>query len=385
MATRGSTIQIVCATSLAGGEEAFETLGSVRMVPEAEITRQVIRDADVLVTRSKVKVNDSLLADSRLTFYGTATAGYDHVHVEALERRGITWSQAPGSNANSVVEYVLACLSSLGLQKNIGWKGKTIGIMGAGQVGSRLQKSAAALGLNVRLNDPPLHEQTGDAQYLSRDEVIQQSDVVSLHVPLTDEGLHATRAMVDSGFFSSMRNGAVFINASRGEVVNENDLVRAVHDQKFSGVVLDVFDHEPDINPDMLDAANLASPHIAGYSLDGRLKGTEMIYLAACKKLGIAPRWKIPPVAHPLTIQAPPPDTDERTLFRIILAAYDPREDDRRLREIPDGMSMGSHFQKLRKLYPERREFRHYAVEGVVSKPVAEALTKLGFIVQTPR
>lgn len=385
MATNGPTIQIVCATSLAGGAEAFETIGSVRMVPESEITREVIHDADVLVTRSKVKINDRLLADSRLSFYGTATAGFDHVDVRALERRGIAWSQAPGSNANSVVEYVLACLSWLGLHKNISWRGKTLGIIGAGQVGSRLQKAAAALGLNVLLNDPPLREQTGDSKYISLDDVIRQADVISLHVPLSDDGPQATRTMVNSTFFSYMRTGAVFINASRGEVVKENDLIRAAHDRKFSAVVLDVFDHEPDIDPDVLDLASLASPHIAGYSLDGRLKGTEMVYLAACKKLGIEPRWKIPPVTTPLIIRAPPPDTDERTLFRIILGAYDPREDDRRLREVPDGVSMGSHFQKLRKLYPERREFRHYGVEGLVSKPVADALTNLGFNIQSPR
>lgn len=377
-------VRIVCATSLAGGKEAFETIGSVRMVPESEINRAAIRDTDVLVTRSKVNINDELLADSRLRFYGTATAGFDHVNVPALERRGIAWSQAPGSNANSVAEYVIAALCWLGLRHSFSWKDKTLGIVGAGQVGSRLQQVAEAMGMRVLLNDPPLREQTGDAKYRPLDDVIRHADVVSLHVPLSDDNPHATRGMVDAAFFSVMQTGSVFINASRGEVVREADLKQAAREHKFSAVVLDVFDHEPEIDEETLDLATLASPHVAGYSLDGRLKGTEMVYRAACRSLGLEPRWKIPDVETPTVITAPENESNEHTLFRVILAAFNPEDDDRRLRELPEGVGMGRHFQRLRSGYPERREFRHFAVKGRMSKLVSDTLSKLGFIIQPP-
>jgi erythronate-4-phosphate dehydrogenase len=376
------TWKVVCATSVAGGAEAFARLGRVELVPEAEINASVIRGAQALITRSKVRVNEALLEGSSLQFYGTATAGTDHVDIAALERRGITWSEAAGSNANSVAEYVLCALAHLGLSRGLVWRGRTLGVVGAGHVGSRLAELAPALGLRVLLNDPPLRDRTGLPHYRPLTEVLAESDIVSLHVPLTDDGPYPTRGMADSVFFASMKPGAVFINASRGEVVVEQALRLASAHGAFAALVLDVFDHEPDIDLAILNIADLASPHIAGYSLDGRLKGTELVYRAACLRLGIDPVWQ-PPAAVRLTTLAPPAGVVGDILVQhCLLLAYHPLRDDERLRALPIGQPMRTHFQGLRQSYPERREFPHFRVDAGRCDPVATAsLRRLGFAV----
>ncbi len=370
---------IVCATSVAGGEEAFSSLGRVVMLPEASIDASAIRGAHVLITRSKVKVNEALLEGSSLRFYGTATAGTDHVDMGALERRGIAWSEAAGSNANSVAEYVLCALAHLAESRGLVWRGKSLGIIGAGHVGSRLAMLAGQLGMRVLMNDPPLRDLTGDARYRPRSEVIHDADILSLHVPLTDGGAYPTRGLVDGRFFRDMKPGAVFINASRGEVVVEADFLRAAEDGRFSSVVLDVFNREPDIDPAMLARADLATPHIAGYSLDGRLKGTEMVYRAACRHLGVKEVWS-PPAIQPTRLDVPSGRQGDAFIQAALLAAYHPMRDDRMLRHLPEQVSMRNHFQQLRQHYPERFEFPHYAIPADrCDGDTAGALRHLGF------
>jgi len=373
-------LKIVCATSVTGGLPAFSTLGQTVMIPEAEITPLAIRDADVLVTRSKVKINESFLTHSHLSFYGTATAGFDHVDISALQKRNIAWSQAPGCNANSVAEYVIAALSWIGVRSQVDWTGKTIGIIGAGHVGSRLAEVAGIFGLNVILNDPPLRDATGDKRYRNLDEVLEKADIVSLHVPLVHDGRHPTIGMADQAFFAAMKPGSIFINASRGEVVVESDLREAADHGVFFAVVLDVFDHEPDINISTLKVATLATPHIAGYSLDGRLKGTEIVYQAACRHFGVNPTWQPPPISEPTMLGAMPAQPDRRTLYEIILSAYNPGDDDHRLRSLPVGSRMHKHFQELRQNYAERGEFFRFAVSNANgASDTADRLNKLGF------
>lgn len=367
-------LSIVCATSLAGGRDAFSTLGAVTLLPEGEITNEVIRNADVLATRSKTRINDALLEGSSIQFYGTATAGTDHMDLAALKRRGIAWSAAPGSNANSVAEYVIAALARVGRERGIDWAGKTMAIVGVGHVGSRLAALAPVLGLKVRLNDPPRRDASDDPALEPLGDVIATADVVTLHVPLTDDGPYPTRGMVDENFLRAMKPGAVFINAARGEVVREPALLEAARAGRFSAVVLDVFDHEPDLAPAMLAIATIATPHIAGYSLDGRLLGTAMIYRAACRHFGREPVWRIPFEAQPQVIEA-------GRAVDAILSAYDPRRDDEALRACPAGIAPGKHFNQLRKQYPERREFKNFRIAARAPMPDNDrrALRRLGF------
>ena len=362
------------------GLDAFSTLGNTIMVPEAEINAGVVRNADILITRSKVNINDALLDGSRVTFYGTATAGTDHVDAAALERRGIAWAEAAGSNANSVAEYILASLSHLALNHQVDWTGKTMGIIGAGHVGSRLAELAEPFGLKVILNDPPLFDATGIAHYQKLDYLLAHSDIVSLHVPLTNSGAYPTAGMADHAFFAMMKPGAVFINASRGEVVVESALQHAADKRAFLAIVLDVFAHEPDIQIDTLKIAAIGTPHIAGYSYDGRVKGTAMVYQAACRHLGVKPAWKAPLATSTVVLGAIPKQPAPHHLYEFIESAYSPAADDQRLRSLPVGMPMRKHFQKLRQEYPERREFQAYTLTtGDPGSTFATRVKKLGF------
>lgn len=363
---------IVCATSLAGGAEAFATLGDVTMLPESAIDARVLRGADLLITRSKVRVDDALLDGTSLRFYATATAGTDHMDLASLARHGVAWAAAPGSNAGSVAEHVIATLAWLGQRNGKDWAGKTLAVIGCGHVGSRLAKLAHALGMSVRLNDPPLQEKTGRPDLEGRRDVLANADVVTLHTPLTLDGPWPTRGMVDETFLGEMKSGAVLINTARGEIIDEATVVEAVNTNFLSALVLDVFPDEPDISPALLNATTLATPHLAGYALDARLRGTAMVYEAACRHLGVTPTW------------TPPADTAREilpsdTLYRLILAACDPGQDDRRLRESPaDGESMRKHFQRVRQTSRERREFAHYAIRDA-TPGVASTALQLGF------
>jgi len=379
-----SRLSVICASSLAGGEAAFSTLGDVTVLPESAIDAASIRGASILATRSKVKVNDRLLAGSAIAFYGTATAGTDHVDAAALESRGIAWASAPGSNANSVAEYIIASLARIGIDRGISWRGKTIGIIGAGHVGSRLHRLARVLGMQVTLHDPPLFEKTGDPAYRTLAEILPVADVISLHVPLTDEGPYATRGMAGRPFFSMMKRGAIFMNASRGEVVHEPDLLAAARTGAFDAVVLDVFHHEPDINPDVLGVATLASPHIAGYSLDARLNGTAMIYRAACDHFGVGPAWHIPRNDHPAGIKLESSGHVDEMVYHAVLKAYDPAVDDRQLRGMAGHGSIGRHFQHMRLHYAERREFANFQILASADTPARaiEMLAALGFMIK---
>ncbi len=378
-------MKIVCATSVTLGREAFSTIGDVVWIPEREITREVVRDADLLITRSKVKVDAALLDGSRVSFVATATAGIDHFDVDFLNQHPIAWTSAPGCNANSVAEWFAAALLHLHSARGEPPAGKTLGIIGVGHVGSRVAALAPALGLRVLLNDPPRAAAEPGSMWMERDALLAQSDIVTLHVPLTEIGPYATRAMVDCRFLSAMKPGAIFINASRGEVVDEDCLRLALDQRWIAHALLDVFAREPDVDPRVANAAFLVTPHIAGYSYEGRVRGTEMCYRAACGFLEVEPRWT-PPAAPPDPARIldldPRGRTDMEALANVVSRAYDIAADDRALRAGlgADAAARRAHFQSLRANYPDRREFPAYSVRLAASDPALESkLTRLGF------
>lgn len=381
-------MKIVCATSVTFGREAFSTLGEVVSVPERDIDAAVVRDADLLIVRSKVEVNARLLEGSNVSFVATATSGYDHFDVDYLETHRIAWFVATGCNANSVAEWVVAALLHLHRETDEPLEGRKIGIVGVGNIGTRVAALAPALGLTPLLNDPPRAIAEPGPHWISRERLLSESDIVTLHVPLTDTGPYATRKMVDCRFLSAMKPGAVFINSSRGEVVDEDSLLLAL-DQRWVGhAMLDVFATEPDVDPRVAGAAFLVTPHIAGYSYEGRVRGTELCYLAACQFLETQPRWSPPP-----TLSAPARriDLDARgrslleALAEVVLQAYDISADDRALRRGLAGPAAAriGHFQSLRAAYPERREFSAYIARVRNASPeLMERLEALGFRVE---
>jgi len=297
----------------------------------------------------------------------------------------IGFASAPGSNANSAAEYVIAALLSVAKKPKIQLAGKSIGIVGAGNVGSRVAKKCAALGMKVLLNDPPLQRETGDAKYLPLEELFE-CDFVTLHTPLTFEGIDKTFHLADEKFFKSVKKECIFINTSRGGVVETGALKGAIKKGKLGAIILDVWENEPNIDTELLGMVDIGTPHIAGYSLDGKVAGMIMIYKAVCEHFGIEAEFDtksfLPEPAVP-KLETNSQSIGEQDLLRATVEKiYNIEEDDSNLRWVlgrPQGRR-GMFFDDLRKDYRVRREFQNTRI--VLEKPcksLAEKLAGIGF------
>jgi len=373
--------------------ECFSSIGEVTTVSGREITSSVIRDADILLVRSITRVDSGLLSGSKVRFLATATIGFDHIDTDYLSRNNIGFASAPGSNANSAAEYVIAALLEIGQKHNINLEGKSIGIIGVGNVGGRVAKKCAALGMEVYLNDPPLQKQTGDSKYLPIED-LYDCDFITLHTPLTFDGVDKTFHLADENFFKSLKQGCVFLNTSRGGVVDSGSLKKTVKSDKLKAVVLDVWENEPNIATELLDMVDIGTPHIAGYSLDGKVAGMIMIYKATCEYFGIEAKFNIEdflpePSVPEIKIVLwtphgePTGSSEQEALLSAVRKIYDIREDDTQLRRILDEPkeTKGQFFDGLRKNYSIRREFQN---TNIVVKDkdssLAQKLKGIGFL-----
>jgi len=344
-------------------ESFFTDIGEIRRVAGRHMTADDVRDADVLLVRSVTPVGPELLEGSRVRFVGTATIGTDHVDVDWLKEQGIGFSAAPGCNANSVVEYVLSVLSLHAERCGLADGNElSVGIVGVGNVGGCLARRLQRLGFKVLLCDPPRAEAEGaeGPEFASLEEVLK-CDVISLHTPLTREGSHPTYHMLDESRLSQLISNQLLINSGRGEVIDNQALKARLTQDNAPSVALDVWENEPGIDPELVDAVWLATPHIAGYSLEGKVRGTEMIYQALSHYLGLPVRKKAgqylpePPLSK-LTFTA---TADEQKALRTALrVCYDPRTDDVKLRLAMRGNAdeRAEAFDALRRDYPVRRE-----------------------------
>ena len=357
---------------------AFDTLGDVRLLPGRAMTSAAVRDAELLLVRSVTGVDRALLDGSRVRFVGTATIGTDHVDADYLAEAGIRFAAAPGSNANSVAEYVIAAL--LVVAGRLRWKLSdcSIGVIGVGNVGARVARKTRALGMHVVLNDPPLHDATGDPKYRPLEELFG-CDFITLHVPLERSGAYPTYHMADADFLNRLRPDAVILNTSRGAVVDDAALLSPSARRRLAAVVLDVWEGEPGINVELLRRAAVGTPHIAGYSLDGKANGTEMIYRAACEFIGVAPSWipasHLPPPPSPVIEVSAEKRWEEDVLREVVLRAYPIERDAAALRATCDlpPERRGTAFDRLRKEYPVRREFQNFAVRQTPRTARAQA------------
>ncbi len=345
--------------------EFFSRLGDVTRLPGRSLTPDDVRDADALIVRSVTRVNESLLAGSKVKFVGTCTIGVDHLDQAYLEANNIGWSSAPGCNANSVVEYVYAALAYL----NINWLQVTFGIIGCGNVGGLLHKRLKAQGVKVRCYDPNITP-AQNPDLTSLDEVLS-CDVISMHTPLVMDGLHPSFHLLSHKELNQLKPGAVLINAGRGAVIDNQALLEVLQVRTDLRVVLDVWEPEPDISLELLDKVLLGSPHIAGYSYDGKLNGTEIVYHALCKHIGTQPQASLAELVAPLANNQLRVDDETKSAFEIaqslIQQVYDIVADDARLRDtarkaLAGGINFGEGFDDLRKHYPKRREFHNYQV-----------------------
>jgi erythronate-4-phosphate dehydrogenase len=371
--------------------QAFEKIGKVTALGSREITKDTVRDADILIVRSETKVDCDLLEGSRVKFVGTVTIGKDHVDEEYLAKNGITFVSAPGSNSNSVSEYVTGALLEIAYIKGFSLRDKTIGIIGVGNVGSKVWRKAEALGLRVLLNDPPLERQGSGYPLHSLDEVME-ADILTLHVPLTRSGPDATYHLFDEKRIRSMNHGAILFNTSRGAVVETESLQSALRNRHLEAAVLDVWEGEPNISASLLELVMLGSPHIAGYSLDGKVNALQMNYDAVCRFLSLPfnrdMKTLVPDPALPDIKIGMMKLSCEHLLRDIVKECYDICLDDRSLRSlasVPD-TDRGEYFQKLRAGYRIRREFFNFSVSMVTkaneAREVADVLRLLGFKVK---
>ena len=341
-------------------DEFFAGFGEVRRLPGRSIDATAVADADLLLVRSVTQVNRMLLEGSAVKFVGTCTIGTDHLDLDYFQQAGITWASAPGCNARGVVDYVLGSLLVLAEQQGVDLASRTYGVIGAGQVGSRLLKVLRGLGWRVLVCDPPRQAAEG-GDFVSVQQVLEQCDVISLHTPLERIGEHATHHLFDAARLAALTPGSWLINASRGAVVDNQALLALLPQRSDLQVVLDVWEGEPLVDVDLAALCRIATPHIAGYSLDGKLRGTAQIYQALCQHLGVAPSVELEqlmPAAwlSELTIDACA--NPAWALASICRAVYDPRRDDADFRRSlqGDAATRRAAFDGLRKHYPMRRE-----------------------------
>ncbi|MBH3365468.1 4-phosphoerythronate dehydrogenase PdxB [Pseudomonas fulva] len=361
----------------------FQGFGEIRRYPGRSLDAASVREADILLVRSVTKVDRHLLEGSRVQFVGTCTIGTDHLDLDYFDQVGIRWSSAPGCNARGVVDYVLGSLLTLADLEGASLPERVYGVVGAGQVGGRLVSVLRALGWKVMVCDP-LRQAAEGGDYVELDTLLQACDVISLHTPLERGGQYPTWHLLGPAELAKLRPGAWLINASRGAVV-DNGALRALLQQRDDlHAVLDVWEGEPQVDLQLADLCTVATPHIAGYSLDGRQRGTAQIYRALCQHLGVneviqlADLLPRPPVAQ-IELDA---EVDlQWALAMLCRAVYDPRRDDADFRRSlsEDVQHQRAAFDALRKHYPPRREIEGLSVRIRGSSPeLARLIDALG-------
>jgi len=355
-------MKVICDSDIPFLKGALEPHCEVVYARGSEISRDMVKDADALVIRTRTKCDANLLEGSKVRFIATATIGYDHIDTRWCESHGITWTNAPGCNSWSVQQYIGSLLVTLSRQLGFSFREKTLGVVGVGNVGSKVARLAALLGFRVLLCDPPRARREGSGPFVSIDEIIGRSDIITLHVPLIRDGEDATFHMFDSTRLSAMNPDQILINSSRGEVVDGDALKAALSGKKIRAAALDVWENEPRIDSGLLSLLFTGTPHIAGYSVDGKATGTTMSVQALGKFFDLPCRdWEVTQVPQSLQPSEFSIDTigksPQEVLADAILHTYDIKADDAALRA-----DIAS-FEKQRSNYPVRREFPAFSVK----------------------
>lgn len=347
-------MKIVADENLAFTDYFFSEFGEISHKAGRTLSHVDVKDADALLVRSVTQVNDALIQNTQIKFVGSATIGTDHLDISAIEKQGIEWSNAAGCNAQAVAEYVITALLNLKPELLEAGASFTLGIVGLGNVGSRLAYMAQLLGWNILACDPFVEQH--QIQQVDFTRLLKHADAISIHVPLTKSGAHPTYHLINAHAFADMKPETILINSARGAVIEEAALIKDIQ-QTQRQVVLDVFEHEPVISAELLDLITLVTPHIAGYSLEGKARGTQMVYDAFCRRFDqIADKQfetQLPECEQFFKGQ------DVQDVLRLRLdQIYDIARDDQNLRAcLKDGKVDQQAFDALRKSYPLRREW----------------------------
>ena len=379
--------QIVVDQHIPFATELFSEIGEVHSVPGHKIDNSAVKNANAIIVRSITSVGEQLLRGSKVRFVGTATAGTDHLDTDFLSAADISWASAPGANARSVVEYVMAAISVIAIKRSTTWRDRTLGIVGCGHVGELLSQAAERLGMTVLRNDPPRAGQGGETEFVSLEFLMSHSDIVSVHVPLIRNGAHPTYHLIAEKELSFLKHGSWLIQSSRGSTCDESALIRARRAGVLQALVLDVFENEPLPFQESIVVADIATGHIAGYSVDAKRQGVEMVRTSLCSALGIDvkdstssqhphPResqgMESHLIAEPQNLQGQSTGpSDLAWLDKVVRQMIDIRQDDERFREVMGcnrsreeaslfDTERKAAFHAYRASYPPRRAFSNY-------------------------
>ena len=353
----------------------FEPYAQVTYLPGAAIAQADLKNTDALIIRTRTKCNAKLLSGTGVRIIASATIGMDHVDTLECEKLGIRCVNAPGCNAASVAQYMVSTLTADSSETGRPLAGRTLGIVGAGHVGKKVAAAASVLGMRVLLNDPPRARAEGPAGFVSLDRILAESDYITMHTPLNRDYPDCTYHLADETFFLKAARKPFFINASRGPVTDQHALKGALITGRIRGAALDVWEDEPDISRELLDMVKIATPHIAGYSADGKAMGTAMSVRAVAKFFGINSLADFFPEGVPAPDPAVLTVSEDHPVESAILSVYDVRKDDAALRNAPES------FESLRAHYPVRREFPAYRIGNAdrLCSSVRATLRALGF------
>jgi erythronate-4-phosphate dehydrogenase len=360
----GDKIKIITDNKIPFLKGVLEPHADIQYLNPPDITHNSIKDADALIIRTRTNCNSELLEGTNVKFIATATIGYDHIDTEYCKDKNIKWVNAPGCNSSSVMQYIASALLTIGCKKNLNLPDLTIGVVGVGNVGSKVAKLAKIIGMNVLLNDPPRAQKEGNEGFVNLEELISESDIVTFHVPLIKSGEDKTYHMADENFFSKFRNDKIIINTSRGPVVETEALKKAINKKNVEAAVLDVWENEPDIDKELLEMIDIATPHIAGYSADGKANGTSVCVrkIASFFNFKIDKDWypnELPFPKNPNEILINCENKSNQEIFyKAIRSSYEIIRDDEILRNSIET------FEKQRGNYPIRREFPFYKIKA---------------------
>ncbi|MDP5145854.1 4-phosphoerythronate dehydrogenase [Shewanella sp. ULN5] len=359
-------MKIVADENMPYVEELFAEFGQIEFVNGRTLTAEQVKDADVLLVRSVTKVNQALIDQAtKLIFVGSATIGTDHIDVDYLQQRGIEFSNAPGCNATAVGEFAFIALLELAKRLGTQLKGKIVGIVGAGNTGTAAAKCFEAYGLQVLLCDP-IKQAEGDSRlFVALDELIAKADVVSLHVPITKVGPHKTWYLFDEARLNTLKPNTWLINCCRGEVIDNHALIKMKQARNDIKVILDVWEGEPNPIADLVPLVEFATPHIAGYSLEGKARGTFMLYQTLCRILQQQATKSLVDLLPPFEFQQSlnTASLDESHLLKMCRLVFDLRDDDALFRQ---SFHTSAGFDLLRKQHTHRREFSALAVNSCI-------------------
>lgn len=353
----------------------IEHYGSVTYLPGIDFTHDTIKEADILVVRTVARLNERILKNTNVKLICTATIGFDHIDTKYCDENGIVWKNAPGCNSGSVEQYIISSLIIIARKKGFLLKNKVIGIVGVGNVGKKVARACEILGMKVLLNDPIREREEKDNSFVSIEQIQEEADIITFHVPLSKEGEYKTYHMADRNFFLSLKKRPIIINSARGGIVETDAIKEALRKEWLSGAIIDCWENEPEIDLEYMNLVDIATPHIAGYSADGKANATRM------SLENIADFYDLDKTPISL-VKAPEPTTpyidmngyvsSKNKIENIILKTYNPLLDYARFMEAPE------RFSWLRSDYPLRREYHAYTVDHA-DRADREMLDRLGF------